>query len=154
MTTPLPRWQRPLGSVLVLAQFGLLLTLLVQAALTKAAPTPAAVVLASGALALGLWTLWHNRLGNFNIHPEPKASAHLVTSGPYRWIRHPMYSAVLLGAAALAATAQNALAWTLWLFLLAVLWAKARLEERWLTQHFPPYHAYCQHSKRFIPWVW
>lgn len=39
---------------------------------------------------LGGWTLLHNRPGNFNSHLEPKASGLLVTSGPYRLMRHPM----------------------------------------------------------------
>ncbi|MDQ3261228.1 MAG: hypothetical protein M3Q00_10690, partial [Pseudomonadota bacterium] len=51
-------------------------------------------------IALGIYTLLYNRLGNFNIRPEPKASGRLITSGPYRLIRHPMYSALTLAMAA------------------------------------------------------
>ena len=48
------------------------------------------------ALGLALWTFKHNRLGNFNIIPDIKEGCQLITSGPYAYIRHPMYSAVLL----------------------------------------------------------
>ena len=113
----------------------------------------ACVLLAVLSVGLGVWTLAYNRLGNFNIHPEPKASGRLVTRGPYRLIRHPMYSAVLLGAAALASCASPGLGWAAWVALVLVLWLKSSLEERWLCERHPQYQAYCLSSKRFVPWV-
>lgn len=38
---------------------------------------------------LGGWTLRHNRLGNFNVHPQPKTSGVMMTSEPCRLIHHP-----------------------------------------------------------------
>ncbi len=86
------------GRVLVAAQFALIGWLIWP--LTPQAWSAPALALLAGAVALGLWTLFHNRPGNFNIRPEPKASGRLVTGGPYRYLRNPMYSAVLLFAAA------------------------------------------------------
>ena len=146
------QWQ---GTALVVLQFGLLLLLALMAVprTFRGEWTLPSLGLAGLSIALAIWTLAHNRLGNFNIHPAPKASGVLITSGPYRHIRHPMYSAVLLGGAALAAAAEPGWAWLLWAALLGVLWAKASLEEVWLREHYPPYDAYCQSSKRFIPGV-
>lgn len=141
------------GSALVAAQFGLLLALLWIVLAQGAKATAVVFVLVGLSAVLAVWTLLHNRLGNFNIHPQPRSGGQLITSGPYRWLRHPMYSAVLLGAAALAAAAANALAWVLWAVLLAVLWFKSLLEERWLAQIYPLYASYCQRSKRFLPWL-
>ena len=147
--------QQRLGSLLVLLQFSLLLAL----ALLAAAPLLhgdgawGSGMLAALSAALGGWTLLHNRLGNFNIHPAPKAGGALVTSGPYRLLRHPMYSAVLLAAAALAAVPAQWLGWLLWAALALVLLLKASLEERWLLCHHAGYAAYCQTCKRFVPWV-
>jgi protein-S-isoprenylcysteine O-methyltransferase Ste14 len=144
------------GAVLVLLQFGLLVWLAVMAApqvMQHAMMLPGWGLLG---LSVGLagWTLWHNRLGNFNVHPEPKTNGQLVTTGPYRLIRHPMYTAVLLLAAGLACAAGQLWAWLAWVALLAVLLAKAMLEERWLRECHPQYASYCQRSKRFIPWLY
>lgn len=143
-----------MGNLLVILQFGLLLLLAVAAgpSIANAALPPSAWVLASASLVLALWTLAHNRIGNFNIRPLPKIGGRLVTSGPYHWIRHPMYTAVLLGAAALA-WAAPAWAWLAWVALWTVLWTKSTLEERQMTQHHPDYAAYRQRSRRFLPWL-
>ena len=143
------------GYLLVLLQFGLL-TWLGVLALPKVLQGQAAlicwVLLALSGL-LGGWTLLHNRMGNFNVHPEPKASGVLVTSGPYRLMRHPMYTTVLLSAAAMACVPGGWLAWGLWLALLATLLAKATLEGQWLREHHPQYAAYCLRCKRLVPGV-
>ncbi len=143
------------GTLLVILQLGLLLllTLLALPALFRFTLPLGAGLLAVIAVALALWTLRHNRLGNFSIHPKPKGSGVLVTSGPYRWIRHPMYSAVLLGAAALAWLSNPLAGWTAWTALAIVLLWKSVLEETWLRQGHAAYTAYMQHSKRFLPWV-
>src|ERR1700674_1641909 len=85
------------GRLLVAAQFGLIAWLIWP--FTPQVWSPTALALLACSIALGVWTLAHNRLGNFNIRPEPKASGGLVTSGPYRFVRLPMYSALLFFAA-------------------------------------------------------
>ena len=102
---------------------------------------------------LAIWTLRHNRLGNFNIRPVPREHGKLVCSGPYRWIRHPMYTSVLLGAAALALASHPLAGWLAWFALVATLWVKSTLEERWMQLKHPRYTAYMQTSKRFLPWL-
>ena len=149
------RHRQPIGHLLVALQFGLLLLLAVMAAPRAWQGTLpfSSFGLAGLSVLLGVWTLAYNRLGNFNIHPAPKASGALVTGGPYRWIRHPMYSAVLLGAAAMAWLVEPSVGITVWSALVLVLLTKASLEEHWLREHHPAYAAYCQQSKRFVPWV-
>lgn len=143
------------GSLLVTLQFGLLLLLTVRAALRAwQGHLPLMTLVLAGLCALlGIWTLTYNRLGNFNIHPAPKATGSLVTGGPYRLIRHPMYSAVLLGAGALAWLVPSWVGTLAWGGLLLVLLIKAQMEERWLREHHTGYAAYCQQSKRFVPWL-
>ncbi|HIP46016.1 MAG TPA: isoprenylcysteine carboxylmethyltransferase family protein [Campylobacterales bacterium] len=43
-----------------------------------------------------LWIFTHNRVGNFNITPEIRKDAKLIVTGPYRFVRHPMYSSLIL----------------------------------------------------------
>lgn len=143
-----------MGALLVTLQFALLalLALLAAPALAHGSIAWPAWLLAAASVSLGLWTLAHNRIGNFNIRPTPKASGRLVTSGPYQHVRHPMYGAVLLGAAALAWVAP-AWAWLAWAALCGVLWHKSSLEEAALSQRYPDYAAYRQRSHRFLPWL-
>ncbi len=145
-----------LGSGLVLLQFGMLAVLIwlaLSAVLEWRIPL-AAWAAAVAAVLLGVWTLRANRLGNFNIHPRPRVGGTLVTSGPYAWIRHPMYTAFLLGAFALARTADAGAAWLIWWALSLVLWFKSTLEERWMLAQHPGYAHYREQTKRFVPWVY
>ncbi len=139
------------GRLLVAAQFALLAWLIWP--LTPQRWSLSALTLAACSAALGVWTLVHNRPGNFNIRPEPKASGRLVTSGPYRFMRNPMYCAVLLFAAAEVAAYDDAWKVACWLALSLVLLAKAVLEERSLRIRFPDYAAYAKRVRRFIPGV-
>lgn len=140
-----------IGRFLVAAQFALIGWLIWP--LSAQHWSPPALALLGGAILLGLWTLFHNRPGNFNIRPEPKASARLVTNGPYRYARHPMYTAVLLFGA--AETVAYADAWKIaaWLALALVLLAKAILEERGLRSQFSGYERYSANVRRFIPFL-
>jgi protein-S-isoprenylcysteine O-methyltransferase Ste14 len=139
------------GMLLVAAQFALIAWLVWP--FTPQAWSLPALVLAGAALALGGWTLLHNRPGNFNIRPEPKAAARLVTGGPYRFVRHPMYSALLLFAAAEVAAYEDSWKTLAWLALAGVLLAKAVLEERGLAAQFPGYPAYAARVRRFVPGI-
>ena len=143
------------GSWLVALQFGFLMLQVAFAAsrIFQGLIPMAAWLLAGAAVALATWTLSHNRLGNFNIRPTPKVGALLVTSGPYRWIRHPMYTSLLLGSGALAWTSEPLAGWLTWAALAVVLLLKATLEEQWLREQYADYGAYSSVSKRFVPWL-
>jgi protein-S-isoprenylcysteine O-methyltransferase Ste14 len=153
--TPVKRSRDHLGTALVAAQLGLMATLALWAApplLQGRAPLPAWALAAIGAL-LGGWTLLHNRPGNFNIRPTPRAGGYLVRSGPYRWIRHPMYTAVLACAAACAWAVVSPWAWFAFAALAAVLVVKAHFEERWMLQSHPGYADYRARTRRFLPFI-
>ncbi len=110
-------------------------------------------LLIDGGIAMGVWVLWHNRPGNFGIYPEPITKAKLVTTGPYRRIRHPMYGALLLiifGFAFVQGGLFNLLGAAV---VLSVVMAKIHREERFLKQVFPDYQAYSQRTYRLIPGI-
>ena len=108
------------------------------------------VTLSAGAFLCG-WTLFFNRIGNFNIRPEPKENGRLVTSGPYRFVRHPMYTAVLLLMAAFVSVDDEPLKIVYWVLLLVVLWIKSSVEEKMLIRKFPDYADYMHKTGRFLP---
>jgi protein-S-isoprenylcysteine O-methyltransferase Ste14 len=79
----------------------------------------------------------------------------VVSSGPYRYVRHPMYVAVLL--MFLASPLALGSTWALLpaLLLPFVLAARARDEERLLAAELPGYAAYMERTRyRLIPGVW
>lgn len=155
MSPFLPALRERTGYWLVTLQFGLLLWLAVLASprMLRGELSWISLSLLGLSAALGGWTLLHNRLGNFNIRPAPRAGGVLVTAGPYRLIRHPMYTSVLLVAAVFASESNPLTAWLVWGALVLVLYVKSSLEERWLSEQHPLYKAYCLSCKRFVPWV-
>lgn len=118
-------------------------------------PGPAAwLTLSATGLLIGLYTLAHNRLGNFGIYPEPIPDACLVTTGPYRWIRHPMYTSlllVMLGLALYQAAWPNYVAYAV---LLAAIFGKIHLEEDYLHMKFEDYSDYVRRTHRLLPKIY
>lgn len=118
------------------------------------APGMIEAVLVGLGLLLGLWALLTMRLSRLSVLPEVRAGAQLVTGGPYRLIRHPMYSALLVAALGLILAAPLPWRWLLWLALLINLVVKLRYEERLLGGHFSDYEAYRRETWRLLPWVY
>ncbi len=83
--------------------------------------------------------------------PLPNEHARLRTGGLYHWVRHPIYSGVLLAAAGRAETSGNR--WSLVAFggLAVLLTGKSRFEERHLAATFPEYSGYAARTGRFVP---
>jgi len=148
-----PAARNGIGSALVALQFALMAVLAWLAApafLGWVAPVPAwALLLASAAV--GVWALRANRPGNFNIRPAPREGGALVQHGPYRWIRHPMYTSVGGFAAGCAVAAGSATAAAAACMLGAVLFGKAFMEERWMAERHPAYADYRARTWRFLP---
>ena len=85
------------------------------------------------------------------VHPEPPAGATLRRTGPYRLVRHPIYSGLLLYSAMIVIGSASVVAVALYAALVGVLTGKARFEESLLRARFPEYGQYAQETPRFIP---
>ena len=141
-----------MSALLVILQLGLIAALLLTGPLL--ARHPAAQLAEGCAALLGAWALAAMRRSRLRVMPEVAPGAALVTAGPYRWIRHPMYAAGLLFTGALAADRCTPLRVGLWLALVAVLSAKLAREERFLRARFPGYAEYARRTRRLVPGLW
>jgi protein-S-isoprenylcysteine O-methyltransferase Ste14 len=109
-------------------------------------------------LAAGLlFSVWARRtLGrNWSGMVTVKQDHELVQTGPYRFVRHPIYSGLLL------AFTGSAISWNRWFgfYVLAVVfvavWLKLRREEEFMRETFGEKYAdYCARTKRLVPGVW
>jgi protein-S-isoprenylcysteine O-methyltransferase Ste14 len=82
-----------------------------------------------------------------------KAEPELVTSGPYRFVRHPIYSGLLAGLFG-TALANNLIGLIIVAILCAYFCYSAIVEEKNLTATFPrAYPAYRASTKMLIPFV-
>jgi protein-S-isoprenylcysteine O-methyltransferase Ste14 len=111
--------------------------------------------LAATALGVGLsvWARW--RLGaNWSAAVTLKEGHVLVRTGPYRFLRHPMYSGFLCGFAGTALASDELRAFPAFGLLAGGLIFKSRIEEVRLSEAFPEYRQYCRRAAALIPFIY
>ncbi len=136
---------------LVIVQLGCIIYILVSGSL--AARHPLLLLLQIAGMVIGVWAITVMGIGNMNISPLVKEGAVLVTRGPYRLIRHPMYLAVLLVVWPLIIDDSSLMRLSAGLVLTAVLIIKMLFEESLLKKQFSEYEAYMKTTKRLIPLI-
>lgn len=114
---------------------------------------PGLLVFLSGII-LGIWVIYFNKPGNFSIYPEPVNHAELIISGPYKYLRHPMYSALLLIIFGITSINGNIVNIMGAVMIFTVVLFKMPREERYLTNKYDNYKNYCLKTKRIIPGIW
>lgn len=139
------------SSWLVGIQFGCLGLLFFTGPLLPAGlPGQALMVLS---LSVGAWAVATMPSGTLNVFPDVRAEAALVTRGPYRYVRHPMYTAVLLLTLGLVLEHPSRIRIAIWLVLCVDLWVKLTYEEELLARRFAGYAGYRAGTKRLIPFL-
>jgi protein-S-isoprenylcysteine O-methyltransferase Ste14 len=90
---------------------------------------------------------------NRTAYPRPRYDSRLITRGIYAWLRHPLYTCLVMASLGWSALfySRSTLVATLPLALFLV--AKARREERWLLEQFPDYAGYRRRVAGFIPGI-
>ena len=110
----------------------------------------AAGILLVASTALAIWGIACLQM-NFSIIPEARR---LVRSGPYRYVRHPLYAADIGAAISLVLKGQPGLESTVILLLfVAVQFGRTVCEERLLRANLPEYDDYARSTRRLIPFI-
>jgi len=104
-------------------------------------------------VALEIWVVITIVRHYLNITPLVKKEAQLVTWGAYRFIRHPMYSGLLLIIWPLIIDRFSLFLMITGLVITLVLIVKLFFEESALKKHFVEYEDYMKTTKRLVPYI-
>jgi protein-S-isoprenylcysteine O-methyltransferase Ste14 len=141
MTAASPRFEIFLLAAQILGGLGLGAAWLLSSSISGWPLVALALLIGGGLLAVAAFVALS---GSFRVVPSPRAGATLVQAGIYRWLRHPMYVAVILVLAAAACSRPS-----IWVLLIvglncALYLGKARYEESVLIDHYEGYADYRQ----------
>ena len=109
--------------------------------------------------AAGLWFTWWARIHLGRLWSDQvvkKAGHYIVETGPYRLVRHPIYSGLILAGFATAIERGGALAMLGAAAMTVAFYLKARREERFLRAELgeTAYDAYARRIPMLVPFVW
>lgn len=88
---------------------------------------------------------------SLKISPIPKKNAPLISVGIYKYVRHPMYLAVILVGFSLAGYTASLLGWLLGLLLVVTLNVKASYEDALILEAHPEAMHYQLHTSKLFP---
>lgn len=91
--------------------------------------------------------------GSLTAIPIPKPDGKLSTNGLYKYVRHPMYTSVLLLTVGIALRSGSLIKYFLVIALALLFYSKSIYEERYLFQKYPEYGQYLESVPRFIPFT-
>jgi protein-S-isoprenylcysteine O-methyltransferase Ste14 len=117
---------------------------------SRASIAPLAVVL----LLLGmLWAIWSLAvLGRcFSTIPEVRG---LVTRGPYRWVRHPIYLGEIVATLGVLLPVLSIFHLAIFVVFCGLQFWRTQYEEGGLSATFPEYGDYQQRTARLVPGLW
>jgi protein-S-isoprenylcysteine O-methyltransferase Ste14 len=86
--------------------------------------------------------------------PYPREGGTALYTGPYRIVRHPIYSGALCIAVGWAVFRHGWLTLVYAALLFLLFDAKARREERWLVEKFPSYAGYQRRVRKLVPFIY
>jgi len=112
-----------------------------------------AIILASYGLAS--YALIENRFFSGMVRIQTDRDQHVVSSGPYRWLRHPGYAGALLTYWATPLFLDSLWAFLPVVFITIALVIRTQLEDRTLQDELPGYREYASRVRyRLLPGIW
>ena len=140
------------GNVLVVLQFALIAAILLMASDEVNVPwiyvggvlfiAPGIIILFFSIKQLG---------GSLTANPVPRESGRLIETGLYKYIRHPIYTGLLLATLGSCVQSMAVVKFFFWFLLLGLLIYKARFEEKLLAAKYSTYTDYMKRTGRFVP---
>jgi protein-S-isoprenylcysteine O-methyltransferase Ste14 len=115
-------------------------------------PSPFVIAAQVAAVLLNLWARLSFQRGTFRVTAGPSADS-LITRGPYRVVRHPMYISALIFIWAGVASHVSPLTLAIGILVTAVCIARVVVEDRLLRSRYPDYPEYARATKALIPFV-
>ncbi len=113
----------------------------------------AIVVLLLG-FVLSTWALVENKFFSGVVRIQTDRGHHVVSGGPYKYIRHPGYAGAVLAYFAIPLLLDSRFSFIPAVFLIIILAIRTILEERALKEELPGYSDYMKRvSFRWIPWI-
>jgi protein-S-isoprenylcysteine O-methyltransferase Ste14 len=91
---------------------------------------------------------------NWSSEVQLKQDHELIERGPYRYVRHPIYTGILLALLGTVVLLGEWRALVGFVIMFVSFWRKLRLEEAWLSEHFgPAYGEYMTRVKALVPGI-
>jgi protein-S-isoprenylcysteine O-methyltransferase Ste14 len=119
--------------------------------------TLAVRILGDVAVLTGLvFAIWARTVlgGNWSSSVTFKENHELIQRGPYRFVRHPIYTGILVMTLGTAVVSGRIAAFVALILFFVIYWLKSLKEEEMLTKHFPEaYPAYQARTKALIPFL-
>lgn len=116
--------------------------------------TLAGQVVLSISIVFGIWAVWAFRHTRINVFPYLREGSQLIKAGPYRFVRHPMYSAVLLFALSYLVGQGSWIYLVYFVAIVSVMVFKIRFEESQLAEHFQQYETHFYKTYRLVPCIY
>jgi len=114
---------------------------------------PFTVMLQAAAIGLMLWARVVFGRRSFHASASPTEGG-LITRGPYRLIRHPIYAAVLLFLVAGVGSHPSVVSMLLLVAVAGGMVVRIAAEEHLIVERYPEYVGYAARTKRLIPFVY
>ena len=101
------------------------------------------------------WPMLHNPFFEGTVRIQNEKNHHVISTGPYKIVRHPGYFGMLLGSIALPLALGSVLAFIPLLVMIILIFIRTYYEDQTLQKELIGYAEYCKEVKyRLIPFMW